>query len=357
MNPTTSLTEAIARFPRPEQVPHGMISAISALPGGRILVAHMHKVAQQTWLAVYDPATGAGRVLATPQRGVVNQIISLPDGRIVAASRPQGDDPGVVCFYDPALSARQDLWPARMCRWDRDTGEAILKRRTGALSVVHLASGESRLEFSTEGLAPGFHDPFGAGPAFRGRRALFVPDPNRVVALTLAAEAPRVVMDLDFEVARVVSAGPLAALIGFDGRLELRDAATGAVALDLSVAGREVVPESVSVLAGGIFAAWEDGGSAIWSLPSGERLGSYPAPPDLHPVDTVRGPLTRVAFDAGGRFLVATHMDQHLHVLDRASGVWVGHWAARAPITAFALTGSGVLMGDQDGHARLVEAP
>ena len=102
--------------------------------------------------------------------------------------------------------------------------------------------------------------------------------------------------------------------------------------------------------AAAVFAAWEDGGCAVWSLPEGERLQSFCAPPDLHPEDSVRGPLNRALFDPEGHHFLATHMDQHLHLGDLTEGQWRGHWEAQAPITAFARAPFGLLVGDMDGH-------
>ncbi len=357
---TPTLTP-LARFERPDPVPHGRVTALVRLSERQLLVAHMHKVAQQTWLALRGLDPDGDRVIQTPQQGVVNRAAVLRDGRLVTASRPCGDDPGVVCFWDRTLERPERVWQLQVAHWRPAHGEATLVDRQGDLVVGYLDTGELGLRRSTTGLRSPIHDPFAASPSVCGRDALFVPDDTRLVGVRLVEGAPaQVEMAVDFAVARVLSLGRLALVAGFGEDLQVWDTHAGRLAHTLTRPDRPIVSESVASLPDGsaAFAAWDDGGCALWSLVDGRLLVELPPPPDLHPEHSTRGPLHQVGFDPLGRWALATHMDQHLHFADLRAGAWTCAWHEDAPITAFTLCPDtlDLLVGDQDGHVTWLSA-
>ncbi len=352
------------RLLRPDEVPHGRTTALGFHPDGkRLISAHMWKAAQRTFLVVWDLDTGAHRVMGR-QMGVVQRIGVLPDGRLVTASRPQGDDPGVVCFWAPSLEGQPlEVWTQRVMWWDFEARRAVLRDSNWHLQVRDLGHGEVSFEADAADFRHPFHDPFAASPVAGANGVIFVPGNAEALSLRFdpADNEPEPVRwTLDFDIDKVSLSGDaaLAAFVGFDDELEVRDARTGALKWVLTQSERPAVSEAVRFAQGHdlLVVPYEDGGVSVWSMKDGQQKAALPSPPDLHTLGSVRGPANRLGWSPQGH-LMLTHMDQHLHLGDFDSGQWVGVWEEPVPIISWQWSAAELLaVGNQDGEVVLVSS-
>lgn len=347
-----------------------------------LISAHMHKVAQRSYVAVWAPESGpqepvwrASARLGAPQAGVIQRAAFLKDGRLLTASRPQGDDAGVMMFWDPDVAATVDQWPRHLMALDLGRDLAVVRSYDWRVEVVTLSTGEALSAVDAAPWRRRTFDPFAAGPKATISSAVFMLEDDEGIFASLRAPDAAVAFKTDFTVAGLAlsSKAPLMALAGFQGELELWDGEQGRRVRVLSNQGElDLVPEMLRVVPGGaaghLLAPCQDGALHVWDVATGERLGWLSVPPDLHPPETARGPVNRISLAPDKRRLATAHMDQFLLVADleaaRSGGEcegeggegWSASYGASAPLTALGWSSSGdtVWAGTQDGDVALI---